>query len=232
MRWILVPLFALLIGGCNDLKKDIPIITTVSPVAISEQLQSEDLSLEDIIALNHGDVEIIRDPATDIPRQINGIFTTRSILSEEDAVLALLSVRGILGIESSNFACIDIDDSRENLRVFSLEQLHNGLSVWGGGFRVTASKTGAPVSVGGTFQRGIEIETTPRLDEQEACKRVTLKSGQKTKKVQLMVFTAPDSEPRLSWQIVVGAKNPLDEKLVMVDALSGSVLAEYPLAID
>jgi hypothetical protein len=144
-----VPLFALLLGECSDLKNDIPIITTLSPVAIDGQMQYENLSIEDIMELNHGNVEITRDPATDIPKWIDGIFTTRTITSEEDAVLALLDVRGIFGIESSNFACVDIDDSREKLRAF-----------------------------------------------------------------------------------IVSAKNPLAEKIVMIDALSGSVLADYPLAID
>jgi Zn-dependent metalloprotease len=223
-----LPLIAALgCAGCAGVKGP------PAPVAADISTVSEDFSIGDLYDLNQGDCEVIRDPVTDLPRQIDGKFSTVPIFTAEDAVKSLASVRSIMRISGFDFTCTNIDDSRENLRVFELVQLYEGIPVSGGRFKVIAQKAdGQAAAVLGTYQQGVNVNTEPALSEKEARGSLSLPRGQKIASSRLVIHTPPGKAPALCWEYEIKAGDPLDEKLVYVNAASGAVVAETPLAKD
>ncbi|MBD5103518.1 MAG: hypothetical protein HDT47_01490 [Ruminococcaceae bacterium] len=218
----------LLLAGCTK----IPDAQTVlEELPIDSSMIQEDLSIDDLSNMNGGDVEIIRDPLTNIPRQINGIFSSQLILTPNDAVLALMSVRSVMHISGQSFSLIDIED-RTDLRVFTLEQLYCGIPVENGLFRVIATNDGIPISVQGTYQQGIELDIVPKISEEKSREMVVLSIGTKIESISLVIFTMDDNTIHLSWKYNVTSTDVLKNKITYIDATDGYILSEIATSIE
>jgi Zn-dependent metalloprotease len=231
MRSFFALLLVLLLPGavaCGS--ADIPVRAEPVQIAVDLSSAEEDLSLEEIRALSGGRLEIVTDPRTGLPAQIEAVFSARKIFTAEDAVRSLFSVRTLMRIKGFAFACID-SESRESVNVFFLQQLHEGVPVFGGMFRVIAGKDGTPVSVSGTYKPGIVLDTRPSLSARAAGESVPLDFGMKLSEAGLEIYELSESDYRLCRKYYVKSKDKAKEKLVFVDAHSGEMIAELPLAI-
>lgn len=218
-------------SGCD--KSYTPAAMEVLPIDMT--LINEDLSLQEIKDLNEGHLNITYFPdAGNIPKEINGLFSTRKIFTAEDALYALLSVRTIMRIEDASFACTKEDDSGEYKR-FDFVQMYKGLPVFNGGFTVYATKEeGEPVSVSGFYMSGLNLDVNPEITEKEARKAVKTEGRTKITESRLVVYgTYGKSEPEscLAYKFVVSGKDMINSKEVYVNAVTGNIIAEYPLVM-
>jgi hypothetical protein len=219
---------ALLFSGCSS---DILIPDAQEVVQADQSEWNEDLSIDDINAMNDGVADIILTPMTGVPREIKGKFSTQNILSAEDAVLAVSSVRGIFGINDLSFACTKIDEEHKTLRVFTLMQLYNGLAVNGGGFTVYATKNGEASAIRGNYVPDLNLDTNPTFDIKELIGELNIEKGTKVISAELVVNAiSGEVAPFLAWKFHVKGNSPLTEKYVYIDANSGEVSGEFPTA--
>ena len=227
---ILLSLLTLVcIGGCA---KQVKMTDKLEPIIISQSDFLRDLSENDLAFLNGGALQITRDPTTNLPRMIEGKFSEKIILTAEDAILSLSSVRSIMSIGELSYSCISIDDDRNEYRVFSLKQIYSGVPVDGGEFQVITLKNGEPAAIRGAYQRVADIDTIPIVSESDAKEILKNECGAVARSVELVIFTSLENPTCLSWKYYTKAKNPLDEKIVYINAIDGKLLAEYPVAID
>jgi len=203
-------------------------LNVLKPVIVDNFSQSEDLSIDDLIKMNDGNLRINYHPDTNIPRHIWGQFSTRIINTPEDAVKSLSSVRTILGIDQLLFACTE-EEKRDNIQVFYLQQLYEGIMVTGGYFRVYAKNTGVPDSISGVYISGIELDTTPILSYKEAMKIISLEDCREVSETLLVVYTNPEEDCRLCWRFTVAANDVSRKKHIFIDANTGEIIISAPL---
>jgi hypothetical protein len=214
--------------GCNT---ELELLPPPEQVQVSQADQIESLSQDDIIALNYGEVEIIQRPKTDLLLEVNGKFTTLRVLTAEDAVLSLASVKDLFGIENLSFVCLEIDD-RESMQAFFLQQLYNGLPVEGGSFAVYAEKDGETIAVRGRHVSGISVDAVPALDAKSLAANLDMEKGSKILSAQLVIFALfDDDDPRLAWKFNVAGNSISSDKNLYADANTGDILGEVPLII-
>ncbi len=203
------------------------------PEAVPVDLEEiEDLSLEDLEELNGGEVRIIRHPKTGVPLEIEGVFSARPILTAEDAVSALLNVRGLMGVGGSEFSCEDVDDERNGIRAFTLRQLYEGIPVEQGVFQVYAGDDGTPIAVRGIWRETAGAAVRPSVTAEEGKKSLTLEGGSRAASPELVIYAPDGGGPSLSWRYWISSGDPLKEKYVFVSAGDGTVLGERPAALD
>lgn len=197
---------------------------TLEEIPIDMSQVTENLSIRDLKEMNGDDLVVNYDYSnSETPRNIIGVFTTRKILTPEDALYALMSVRGIMKIEETSFACTNVVDWGVK-KIFYFQQLYKGIPVEGGDLGVSATGEGEPLSASGYYMPVKEIDVTPRFSIEEALESVNLEKGTRVDNYQLVI-----SQDHLVWKVTVvgwgfrrGDRDAF--KIVYVDASTGSVL--------
>ena len=230
----LISLLSMILSGCGRTGSEIrnqSVLPDPEPLPIAVNLEMEDLMIEDMTIeklydLNNGDVEIIYAPSTGIPRQINGIFSTEKISSEQDALKSLLSVRSIFQIpDDCSFTCLGFDDDRIDLQVYTLNQLYKGVLVDGGLFRIVTTKEGVPVSISGSYLQVGDVDENPVLSVQDGYKAIPFESYTPISSVSLIIRLTQDNESHLCW------KYETFSKVYYVDAHNGILLDTISIVI-
>lgn len=207
---------------------------TLSPEEITlDEMLIDDMTIEELNELNLGSIEIIYAPSTGIPRQINGIFSNIKIKTAQDALLALLNVRGIFQIpDDCSFCCLEIDRDRVEFQVFTLNQLYKGIIVDGSIFRVVATKDGTPASVSGIYQHISDVDTTPTLSAELALKAISLGRGVHVATLSLVIYVDENTESHLCWKYETNSNRSSECKIYYVDAHDGKLLSSIPTVIN
>lgn len=214
------------INSCNTIREEK--LETV--MTADTQKFTEDLDENALNELNGGFVNIIYDSKTDIPKQIDGIFSTKKIETAEDALYAMMSVRTFMKIHGVQFACIDSNLSEDDINTFVFTQVYEGIAVDNCIFRIVADKDGTPRSVYGIYGNDIEINTVPSIPAKAGIEFVTLSEDTRISSYQLVIYKK-NSEYFLSWKYKISSKDPLHEKYVYIDAHTGQLVADIPNAI-
>ena len=223
-RFLALMLAGVLLCGCASA----PPASTEAPETLPEETL-EDFSMEDLQAFTGGNVEIRYSPETGLPKEITGRFSPQQILTAEDAIRSLGSVKTLFGIESLTFSCTEVEE-RPDSRVFRLEQLWEGIPVSGYGFQVGAANDGTALFVSGNYCSAIQADLTGGLTE-DACKEaLALSKGEKAAQARQTILTTQDGA-KLCWEFHIVAQDPLQERLVYCDASTGAILKTIPLAM-
>lgn len=228
---------------------------TPEEIKINESKLKEDLSMDDLRNLNGGYVEIkgqswahtdessyVGDERVPLGiemryfnssvREINGVFSTRKILTANDAAYALMSVRSYLNIKNASFACTE-KITTEDKRAFFLQQLYNGVAVSNGGYYIEASKNGTPICVRGGFFLNFttDIDLEPKISERKAL--ATVKKNMppneriEVRRSQLFIYE-PDSKDRLVWRFILYDNEDKDYgAIIYVDAMTGKIAKKH-----
>lgn len=204
----------------KELKKTELIIPKEIPVSIDEV--DTDLTIDDIYKLNDGNADIIYKPGTTVLLTINGKFSEKPVLDEQDAVTALLSLRSLFRISEYSFCRYS-----ESSNGFILQQLHEGIPVDGiGGFRIEVSKNGETCFIKGEFIDVSGVETEPLISYKDGLNFVDLVSGTYVKSAQLVICALDIENPVLCWKYKTDEENLIDGKIVYIDAMNGNVVYE------
>jgi hypothetical protein len=187
-------------------------IITIDPADYSQAL-----TVEDIIALNNGDVRITT-------RDVVGVFTPELILSPEDAVKSLTSVRDILNIGSFSYTYRMINPER-----YSLRQNYKGVEVYHGSFNVYATIEGIPKTVTGHYINVGDIDVIPRISFQEALNSLELNEDARIWRARLTIWNtgsySNDGDIYLCWFFEASEGETLSGDIV-VDAHTGKIVSE------
>jgi len=198
-----------------------PILITIEP---SEYYEA--LSLDDIFWLNGGKKAEIRRfgygyRANEI-QEIEGPFTSGVILTPEDAVKALTSVRDIMNIESFSYIYIanspySYINTHANRTAFYLKQVYNGVEVFNGQFTVYATNDGKPVRVSGMYINIVDLDTIPTVSSDEAKEVLNLNDGEWIYETKLVIYEFGKVDIRLCWIFNT------NERFFLVDAQTGKL---------
>ena len=214
------------LGGCTRPK----VQTTLEVIPIDISLVKEDLTLRELKKMNGGQLRIngfVDYNGTDMPWDILGTFSTKKVFTAEDAVYALLSVRSFMRIGDASFACTEIEGS-DKTRRFQIQQVYKGIAVEDGRFEIAATKEeGNLIGVAGFYRQVPDMDVDPEISMKKARKAFKLKWSTKITKSQLVIYGTPELSDCLAWKFIVSGRNPKDDKLVYIDAITGNIIAEY-----
>lgn len=181
---------------------------------------------------SNADIDVIYSPATGCPRQIDGTFSPHIIQSEEDALIALLSVRDIFHIpDDCSFCSAGMDEDRVDHRVYLFNQLYQGVTVNGALFRVVTTKEGVPVSVGGIYQQCIDVNVVPALSYEDGVKLLPLGDKTDISAISLVIYCDADDLYHLCWRYETKSARLSDCKIYYVDAHDASLVGTAPTAV-
>jgi Zn-dependent metalloprotease len=193
--------------------------------------KNEDFTLEDLRKLNEdGSIDILYDKITGIPRFIDGKFSTIKIISPEDALNSLGSVKSLLKMDdpTNEFHCIRID-SDEISNIFIMQQIYKCVEVLNKQLVVVTNKDGEPISLSGEYAPGLSLDVTPLLQENMA--RKILSEKRRTAKFEdsrLVIYVSAKSVPYLCWLFVLREKKEINNSAVLIDARTGNIVTEFP----
>lgn len=217
---------SVLLTGCGT---DAPPETTTAVEMPQPSENPEDFSLEQLEAFTGGNVSIRYSPDTGMPKEITGKFSSHGIFSAEDAVAALGSVKTLFGIEELNFVCTQVDE-RTDATVYWLDQLWQGIPVSGYGFRVEAGADGAAQFVSGSYLQGISVDVSGALAAESCTAALELYPGEQIA-ASRQVILEEKGQVVLCWEFHIVGADPLMERLVFCDALTGEPVKTRMMAM-
>lgn len=229
---ILIMLLSMFFSDCGNTQlPELPLPPKEIPLVADDSI-IDDMTVGELNQLNSSNIEIIYAPSTGIPRQINGIFSKYKIMSDQDALLALLNVRGILQIpDDCSFCCLEIDNNRVEFQVFTLNQLYKGIVVDGSLFQIVAEKDGTPVSVSGIYQHISDVDIIPALSAESAMKAIQLGQNARISALSLVIYMDENAESHLCWKYETCSNRLTECKIYYVDAHDGNLLISIPTVI-
>lgn len=207
-------------SGCQN---NIVIQEAPPIIMVPENELGEALTLEEIQALGTTQVQITHSPETHMVKEIKGVFSPHMIINEYDVVVALGSVRKIMDITDFSFSCSQIDERKDSV-VFSLTQVYHGVPVMDYGFRVGADKDGTPLFVSGVFRNDINISINPVYSASKCAEFLSLSSGEIIRWADLVIYVKAD-EDLLCWKYYIASDDPLQNRIICCDAITGEVVA-------
>lgn len=165
---------------------------------------------------------------------IDGVISNVEVYSCDDAIKALESIKGILGIVDPEEKLAPFLTNILNYsNSYTLQQMYKGIPVHGRRITVVTAKDGVADFVNNSYLPGINISTEPGLSAGEVIDILKLNySGDYTYEDHgLIVYTYDEyaDSPVLAYEIGVYETRELIETLI-VDSMSGEILNSDPAA--
>lgn len=182
----------------------------------------EDFNIEDLY-LQNNNIEIIYHAGTNKIKEIKGVFSKKTVTKEEEALQALMSVRSIFEITSFEYFCSGID-VREDLTIYNLNQLYKEIPVEGGFFQIGVDNQGNTSFVSGTYVKVNDLQTEPKISYRQGEYMLKLAKGEQIQKIQLVIYGLGDIDPCLCWKYTIISNDPVNDKVIYLDANLGTIL--------
>ena len=190
----------------------------------------EDYTLDELYNLNDNNCEVIFEPGTNNVKEINGKFSTNKVTNANEALRALLNVRSLFGITSFDYFCSEID-AREDLTVFTLNQLYTGITVEGGFFQIGVDEQGTTSFVRGKYIEVKNIQMEPQISYDKGINNLNLNKNENIQQVELIVYGLENSQPCLCWKYTIKTTDPVNDRVIYLDAITGAVVYTYNMNI-
>ena len=202
--------------------KDINIDVTTLP----------NLTIEDLEAMSgeESHLSIIRNPNTKLVQTVNGKFYDSTIQTAEDAVTALMSLRGLYEIpDDTIFRFTGTDVDIDGNAIYQLQQTLDGLLVGDEPFELAVDIEGNPIYITGDYIPISDIDTTPTIsvDEAKSILNTELELGEYVKSTNLIIYKSVSGEYYLAWELLVNSTSFERPSRYLVDAHTGEDLAAY-----
>lgn len=190
-------------------------------------------SIEDLTKYNNGIVpEISLDEEGKITF-IDGKFTDYIIKSPVDVLYSLNSIKSLMGISSpeNEFAVVNQNIS-DDLVYYKLQQVFNGVEVYGKELVVCVDKDGNSVSVSGHYLPISNLNTNPSIQEGKIINLFETLDRRRIESVELVVYPRKDKTVQLAWKVhILNNKliGPSSNRLEFYDAENAQKLGEISL---
>jgi len=158
--------------------------------------------------LENFEVEYHRDSfRKDIPGRISGEFTTITVLTPEDAVRSLTSVRDVMNIGSFSYLCNNVEIDRNGGSTYRLQQVYKGIPVHNGRFGIVVNSEGVALEVSGGYVGINNLNTTPKISQEKARESFQLEENERIYRTELVVYRTRENEIRLCWYFTITPKS-------------------------
>ncbi|MCM1569807.1 MAG: cellulose binding domain-containing protein [Roseburia sp.] len=175
--------------------------------SLYEDVKPEDLQdydkLEYLYLFNDGDSEcpevFLQEDGT--VAFIDGAFTGRQVESPGEALLALQEIRGLLGSVSPGEELQWTHTASDAYGTFfSFRQTFGGVPVYGRSIVVGTDGEGNTVSLNSSYISGLNLDTTPSLTGEEACRKAE-EAGYREVCVDALYICMEKGVPHLAWNL-------------------------------
>lgn len=214
----------ILFSACGNKEEE---LEAPKPLKVEVTSDTEDLTMEQLQEMSGDTLEVALSPKTERIRELGGKISTVNVKNPEDALLALMSVRTLMGIEGQEFTCLQVDEEEDH-RTYWLQQLYKGVPVDRGVFRVLVTTKGEPYFVRGEYEQGIDLDIKPALDAKEAFKKYGKEESIKDTKLTIYSETGV---PVLAWRYYANV-GTVQEKYIYLNANTGELLEDRTMIID
>ncbi|MDR3280168.1 MAG: hypothetical protein LBT23_06625 [Synergistaceae bacterium] len=202
--------------------------------ALSLSDKNEDFSLDELRKLNGDKFDILFNRKTNIPSFIDGKFSTKKILTGEDAILSLLSVKSLMNMNNpiDEFICFKIEKDG-NLNCFRMQQVYNGIEVFGKQLVIISNEDGEACSLSGDYSPGISLDLKTTLKSIFQQQNELIGEVTRANKFtiigapELSIFVSEDFAPYLCWKFNVSGRTEADNALILADTKTGAIVAQF-----
>jgi len=202
---------------------------TITAIFQSEDFFAElDAEFENIKLINNGVMpDIYTTEENCIPRFINGKYSDVIVTDEKSAIESLCDIKSIMFFEDpyEEFELIQVTET-ENTIHYRLQQLYNGLTVYGKQLIVTTDLSGNIRSLNGNYTVIYGISAIPNIDNQTAYQIAETAYGEIVADGELIIYTLSDNSPELAWYFET------QDCLVYVSVEDGENLKAISLSIE
>lgn len=188
----------------------------------------EDLgSIELLYLYNEGDIDnlevyINEDGYIDY---IMGSFSDIIVESPQEAILALYSIKTLMGCSSPKDELEYLSTNKDEYGTsFRFEQVYQGIPVYGKNVVVSTDVSGYTSALRSSFVSDININTTPNLSSDEAEQKL-IEYGYEEPQFDKLYIYVDDSVPKLAWNIIAKTSEGMNCN-VLLDAVDGQILFE------
>lgn len=187
----------------------------------------EDLSIDDLTLLNGTVPELYYQQDSEFVRRIDGKICDYPVKSPEEVIYALMGIRKLMGIETDNFTCTNIDETDSEYTVYTLYQMHNEVIVENAMFTVAVRKSdNIPVSVKGSYQRDLSIGTIPEYSAEETLQHIMIAKRDVLEETSLVIRQFSGDTDILCWKYVFRATDVDMYRTVYANAMTGNSIQE------
>jgi len=202
---------------------------TITAIFQSEDFFAElDAELENIKLINNGVMpDIYTSEESCIPRFINGKYSDVIVADSDDAIESLCDIKSLmLFIDPyEEFEVIKVSEI-ENVRHYRLQQLYNGLTVFGKQLIITTDLGGNIKSLNGNYIVLGDIPVIPSINLEDAYQIAETAYGEIITDGELMIYALSDNTPELVWYFET------QDCLVFVSAESSEILKAISPSIE
>ena len=166
--------------------------------------------LLNIAKLNGGELpDITMNSEQGIPSFIDGRYSDTIVTGYDTAIESLNDIKNIMKFANplSEFIPVVEANSGSN-KQFKLQQIYNGIPVYGNRITVTTDEKGNIECINGYYTPNINIDTKPRITEEEAIVKVS-QNYNVVKSNGLIIYGIRGYEPSLTWELICGGLTTL-----------------------
>ena len=188
----------------------------------------EDLdSIELLYQYNEGDLDNLEVYINEYGYidYIMGSFSDIMVESPQEAILALYSIKTLMGCSSPSDELMYISTNKDEYGAsFRFEQVYQGVPVYGRSVVVSTNESGYTSALKSSFVSDICINTTPVLEADEAA-QILVEYGYEVVQTDKAYIYMDDSVPKLAWNIYAKTSDGM-ECNILIDAVNGQILLE------
>jgi len=201
---------------------------TITAIFQSEDFFAElEAEFENLQYINNGVIpDIYASEDSCIPRFINGKYSDVIVTDEESAIESLCDIKSIMFFKDpyEEFELIQVTET-ENTIHYRLQQLYNGLNVYGKQLIVTTDLSGNIRSLNGNYTVLYDIPVIPTVDYQTAVQTAGTDYGEVITDGELLILLTEDAQ-ELAWYFETR------NRLVFVSAVDGEILRAISPSIE
>ncbi len=159
---------------------------------------------------------------------IDGAFSNKRVTSETEVKEALKDFKDTLGIKDvDKELTLEYEENSEDVTYYRFNQIYNGVQVLEKNIVISVDKKGNITGYSGYFEPNINIDTVPKLKEDEIDEIAKRKLGEEAKIIDKKLYIKADNENKLIY--VVNGYSNTDALELEIDANTGEILDSVSL---
>ena len=235
LSFITVCLSLIVVSNGNSVKA----MTTRNNLSINTssvfgKIVNEYSNVKDLKKINDGETPEVYLDKEDSCKFIDGTYTNIKVEDEEDAIKSINSVKKLMKINypEEEFKVFKVN-STDDLVSYKLQQIHNGVPLYGREIVVVTDREGNTTSVGGNYLEGVSVDTKAEISKENIGSYVTKIYGSDVKisEAELVIYSLNDIEPTLCWKVIVDGVKDQESYTVnsFINAKTGELVSEVSL---